>query len=174
MNKTLYEISDDILALERYLTDIEGDITDPDVCQKVDDWLLENQHQLDDKLDGYCSLIREIQCRAASRKEEAARLSALVKTDKAAIDGLKWRLKIFFQVHQHKIVQTKCFRINLATNGGVQPLILNVEPEKLPEKFRKSEVIHKADNDAIRIAIDKGEELDFAELGPRGQNIRIK
>jgi len=172
MNKTLYQISDDIRDLERVLTDMEGDITG--VEEIIDDWLLANQEQLSIKLDGYCALVRELEGRAAFRKEEATRLTALVKTDINAIDKLKWRLKIFFQMHQYDVVQTDRFRVKLATNGGVLPLIVKCEPEDLPTKYKTRQVTFKPDQFAIREDLDKGVPLKFAELGQRGQSIRIK
>ena len=63
-------------------------------------------------------------------------------------------------------------KAKIQKNGGMLPLILSEAPERLPEAFRR--VSYEADNEAIRKALDEGQELDFASYGERGESLRIK
>lgn len=71
--------------------------------------------------------------------------------------------------------KTDLFSFNIAKNGGKAPLVINEEYKdagKLPERFQKMEI--KADTDAIREALDAGEQLEFAAYGERGKSLRIR
>ena len=169
---TLLKISQDILDLEDHLFALEGDT---EAQTEITDAWLSALDARDDKLDNYAALIREIELRAAARKEEAERLAKLVKQDMNHAEHLKNRLKFFFQTHQHKTIDTERFRISLVQNGGKTPVVLHTaDPEALPEGFRLELVQYKPNMEAIREALDRGEDLEFAEYGERGSNLRIR
>jgi hypothetical protein len=174
LNKTLYEIGEDIVALSNALDELGGDISDPEVAEAIDEWLLENRTNLAAKLDGYASLIRELEARADARKVEAKRLAELARYDENKANRLKERLRLFFEEQGMKKVETARFSLTLANNGGKIPVIVDDEiaPEYLPEGYRR--VKYEPDNDAIRAALERGESLPFAHLGDRGSSIRIR
>jgi hypothetical protein len=59
--------------------------------------------------------------------------------------------------------------------GGKQPLDIDIEePEKIPEEYRKEVVKYSADNDKIREALDKGEELSWARYAERTEYLSIR
>jgi hypothetical protein len=62
-------------------------------------------------------------------------------------------------------------KASIVKNGGKPPLIISVEPKDLPEDFRKVE--YKANNEAIRTALEKGDAVPGAELGERGEHLTI-
>lgn len=172
----LYEISKELLEFEQLMTDLEGEIPSEEIERQITEWFENISDQRDEKIDNYAALIRTMDARAKMRKEEAKRLTLLAQTDENAVSRLKERLKYFFQTHELGTLQTRRFKVSLANNGGVRPLILSVEayevPECLPDEFKKSTVT--ANTTAIREALEAGAELDFAQLGERGQSIRIK
>ena len=47
-------------------------------------------------------------------------------------------------------------------------------PEDMPEEYRIQNVTYKADDAAIRAALDAGQELPFAKLGERGTHLRVR
>jgi len=112
--------------------------------------------------------------RAEVRKAEAKRLMELASTEEKRAKLLKDRLKLFFETHNVKTVETARYRLSLAKNGGKAPLILKdgVLPTELPEHFQRVSIEPNAA--AIREALERGEQLDFAQLGARGTSIRIK
>ena len=172
MSATLYEISDDLSALEALLIEVGGELPDEVAEAAIDGWLEETGKATKDKVDAYCGLIREIEARAAARKAEAKRLAERASIDAGAVDRLKARLLWFFEVHNLKTLETARFRVTAAQNGGVAPLHITAPLEEIPDEF--IEFVRKPMNPMIREMLEAGETLPFAELGPRTKSIRIK
>ena len=82
MNRTIYDISADLAALETILHENGGDITDPQAADALAEWERELETDLAGKVDRYCALIAEMEVRAAARRAEAERLVDLAKADK--------------------------------------------------------------------------------------------
>ena len=61
MKQTLYNIADDLRALEAILVEAGGDISSPDALAAVEAWEAELETNLGSKIDNYCSLISEIE-----------------------------------------------------------------------------------------------------------------
>lgn len=174
--KTLFTITDDLLALHELLSEVGGDVTDEQAEEAVAAWFEELGEDRDKKLDGYVTLIAEFEARAEMRQKEAKRLQARASVDANNGQRLKDRLKSFFQIMGLKTVETDYHRITLANNGGKLPLILEgayeTAPELLPDEFQRKLIT--PDKDAIRARLEAGEELEFASFGERGCGIRIK
>ena len=86
---------------------------------------------------------------------------------------LKDRLKVFFEAHDIKKVDTQRYRLSLCANSS-RPLVLDPawSATDLPEKYQKVSV--EANTTAIREDLKAGFELDFARFGETGKHIRIK
>jgi hypothetical protein len=119
---TLFDISDDMLALERLLTEQGGDLTDDEIEAAIDDWFDENQNAREEKIDAYAALIREFEARAEARSDEADRLQGRADQDEKSAESMKKRLKHFYEVHDMKSLETPRFRVTLAGHGGKQPV----------------------------------------------------
>ena len=172
MSATLYEISQDLAALESLLTEMGGELPDEVAEAAIDSWLEETGTATKDKVDAYCGLIRELEARRDARKAEAQRLEHRANVDWNAILRLKARLLAFFETHQIKTLETPRFRVTAAQNGGLAPLIITAPLEEIPDEF--IEFVRKPMNPMIRELLEGGEKLPFAELGPRGRSIRIR
>lgn len=171
---TLYEIREDLAALDDLLAEVGGDVSEADVEAAVDAWLAESGEAMRSKIDSYAALIRTVEARGAARKAEADRLRALATTDENTVKRLKGRLLWFFQDREIPTLDTDRFRISVSQNGGATPVVLRVAPEDLPEDWRTSVVTYRAETDRIRAALERGEALPFAALGERGSHIRIR
>lgn len=171
---TLYAIGADMEALADLLHEVGGDVSEDDAEAAIDRWLEENAHALGDKLDGYGTIIRQFEERAAFRKAEADRLRALAQTDENNVKRLKDRLRWFFETHGIQKQETARFKFSLAANGGKAPLELLVPPEEIPSAWRTEVVTYRPETDAIREALEKGTELRFARLGERGRHVRLR
>jgi hypothetical protein len=171
INRTLYDISQDLVALYERLEELGGDVTSPEVEQEIDTWFEDLGQERDQKLDNYAALIRELESRAEARKAEARRLADRARRDAEHADYLKNRLVLFFQQHGLKTVETPRYRLTVQRSGGRTPVVLKSDPEVLPEEFQRWKV--SADLDAIREALESGATLDFAELGERSHYVRI-
>ena len=172
MNRTLFEISQDLLDLYDRLEALGGDVSSPEVEQEIDAWFERLGYERDVKLDNYAALISELEARAEARKEEALRLRARARRDAEHAAYLKQRLVEFFQQHGLKTVETPRYRLTMQRSGGKPPVILKTDdPEQLPASFQRVKV--SADLAAIREALEQGADLDFAELGERSYYVRI-
>lgn len=168
--KTLFELSQDMIDLEIALDEAE----DEQSRNILLDAHLHTEQDVKVKLDGYASLIKELQARAEARKAEAVRIQVLSKTDANKASDLLDRLKAFFEERDLPKIETAHYSLNLVLNGGKVPLILSVPVEELPEQFRRTVQVIEPDNDAIRQAIEAGEEVPGAYLAERGKRINIR
>ena len=110
---------------------------------------------------------------AATRKAEAERLAKLAESDIKAVEFLKGRLKTHLEATEQQKLRTKRFNISVCANGGKAPLRFdNTSPEQMPERFKR--VIVEPDKEAIRTALEAGEELSFAYLAEREKHLKIK
>ena len=174
MNQTLYNIADDLRALEALLIEARGDISSPEALAAVEAWEAELETNLGSKIDNYCSLISEIEARAAARNAEATRLLNLAHVDENAVWSLRERLKFVFESRSLPTMQTDRFRVSIAKNGGKAPLDIRVGPDELPEWAIKRKTIVETDKDAIRARLESGEALSFANIMERGTRLVIK
>ena len=171
--RTLIEISDELRAMEQQLEDLGGDITTPEVEKAIDAWLESLGRERDEKLDNYAAWIRDIELRSEARASEAKRLTERARIDANRAGHLKERLKHFFQLHGYTKIETRRFRLVLANNGGKQPVrVLAEDTGAIPDEF--CHFRRDPDLDLIREALEAGEPLEFAEMGERGQSLRIK
>lgn len=170
---TIYEISEDMAALDALLAETGGEIT-PEAEAAFAAFEAELAANLHSKTDAYCALIAEIDARAAARKAEAKRLADRAKTDERAADALRERLRFVWETRRLGKVETDRFTVSLAKNGGKAPLDIRCGVEDLPAWAVKRETVVTVDKDAIRARLDAGEPLDFASLMERGTRINIK
>lgn len=169
MKRTLFEISEDMAALEAVLEECGGDISSPNAEAALNAWEAELASDLERKVDGYCAVIAEIEARIAAREEEAARLRNLAKIDANVVEAMRDRLLMVWEARDLGTVQTPRFRVSRARLGGAAPLVIDGE---VPERFTRTTV--EPDRTKIREAILSGEELPFARLAERGARIVIK
>jgi hypothetical protein len=169
--RSLFSVSNDLERLNELL-DEAGDDTQQQ--ELINNWLEHLGEERDRKLDNYAALITEMLTRAEVRKAEAKRMMELAQSDGNRAKLLKDRLKWFFEVHSLKTVETARYKLSLAKVGGKVPLILDdsVPVTQMPERFQKISI--DPDTTAIRLALEAGELLGFAQLGERSSSIRIK
>ena len=138
----------------------------------LDKLLQELEGKIEDKVESYCRIIRELELTAKARSEEAARIKELADRDTNAAKQMKSRLQYFFSLQNLKKLETKSFRLSVCANGGHQPIEVTIPPEELPKEFQK--VTITANNESIREALNMGTSLSGCRLLPRGEHIRIK
>ncbi len=170
MSRTLFDISQDLHGLADHLDNLEGD--DQAQTEAVIQWFEELGEERNQKLDNYAALIADLEARAQVRRDEAKRLVDRARIDENKAVLLKERLRLFFESHDLKTVETSRYRLTLAQNGGKLPLLVDVSVDALPEEYIR---LTKAPAlDAIRADLAAGKELPFARFGERGSSIRIK
>ena len=171
---TLYQLNHDINDLENQLEELDLNSASQDEHNAfIEKWLC-LEGELHSKLDNYGIYIRELEARAEIRKAEAKRLEERATVDINKAKALKESLLYVFTARDIKKLETKRFSFYRAKNGGKAPLILNEETpiSKIPEEFQT--VIVQISKETVRKDLESGQTLPFAELGERGENIRIK
>lgn len=178
-NRTIFEISNDLLALEMLLAEAEGDVTDESSEAAIDSWLAELGEARDQKLDSYARLIRAIEGDAEIVKAEADRLKARQKALESRAARLKDRLEAFLRVQGIERIETPNFTFAMQKAGGKPKVILNAyyvdNPAELPEGLRR--VKFEADLNAIREALEADEDSaikEIAQLDEPIKRLRIK
>jgi len=173
---TLFQIVDEILALHDLLTECGGELPNDEAEAAIDQWLSETNIALDKKVNSICWLIREFEGRSSIREEAAKALMASAGADINEAKRLKSRLKLFLEMCGLSKLQTEHFKLTVAQNGGALPLIVpkewEQEPAEAPEAFQRRVI--ELDHRAIREAIRNEEETYGAELGERGNHLRIR
>lgn len=168
---TLYELTGEMLELYNMADDPEAD---EEVLRCIADTMEGVGYEFDLKLEGYAAVIRNLEADVKAIKEEEQRLAGRRRTIERNID----RLKASIMEAMKAVGKTKAggsiFTVSIAKNGGKAPLIVKegFSAEDIPDKYRKVTV--DFDKDAIRSALEGGEALYFAEIGERGESVRIK
>ena len=171
--RRLYDITEDLRALEDLLVETGGDISDPEVASAVDAWFSELQTDLEGKVDGYAALIRMMETRAEVRKTEAKRMADLQRADENAAHRLKSRLQEHLDVLGIARVDTPHFTVSVQNAGGKVKLDVHDE-EAVPQEFQRERTIIELDKEAIREALEAGREVPGAVLMERGRVLRIR
>jgi hypothetical protein len=127
-----------------------------------------------EKIDNTAALVRDRSRWLDGIDAEIARLQELRRTEKSRIDWLKSNLMLAMSVRECDKLITKRGKLSICKNGGKAPIAIdpNIDPATLPVKFQR--VTIEADPNAIREAIEAGEDLEFATLKERGHHLRIK
>ena len=173
---TLFEISDELAAIEELLTANDGEITDDDAGRTLEAWFDEIGDARDAKIDDYCRLITMIRERAEARHREMMRIGALADTDENTVQRLKAGLQRFMAEQGITKLETGLHKLTIANNGGKAPLVVPEEwhedPASAPERYHRKVI--KLDVDAIRADLLGGEEVPGCAIGERGTHLRIK
>jgi hypothetical protein len=171
---TLYEINHDINDLENQLEELDLNNASQDEHNAfIERWLC-LEGQLHNKLDNYGIYIRELEARAEMRKAEAKRLQERATVDENKAKALKESLLYVFTARDLKKIETKRFSFSRTKNGGKAPVVLDeqIPISEIPPEYQT--VIVQISKETVRKALESGQELPFARLGERGENIRIK
>jgi len=173
---TLFQIGDDVKALHNLLIECGGEITDDEAEAAIEEWFAETNAAAETKVNSICWLIREFEGRAEVREQAAKTLMASAGADANQAKRLKNRVKLFMEQCGFDKLQTEHFKLTIAANGGVVPLVIpkewEIEPASAPEAFHKVEI--RLNQNAIREAIRNDEETHGACLGDRGTHLRIR
>jgi hypothetical protein len=152
MNRTLFDISDDLIALEQILDEVGGDVSDAEAEHAVDKWLEGLGEERDRKLESYAWLIKRLEGDADILKAEMDRLRLRKQTAENKARRLKERLEMFMKITGDERIQTERFTFSLQKPGGKPKVELGFyfqdHPEELPEGLRR--VKFEPDLEAIR------------------------
>lgn len=195
MSKTLWEIGDDLRALDDLLYEVGGDVSEAEAEAAIDEWLTETRRAEADKVDAYAALIKTFEARAKAKKAEARHLQDRARIEENAAKNMKERMKLYLEAKGERKVDGNLHGFTVAGTGGRAPVdIDDVDARELPTPYRRARMVllHptdetldaledqcqrldvEPDKDAIREALEAGEDLPFARLGERGTHLRVR
>lgn len=172
---SLYQITQDLVALEQLIEQVGGDITEGTQGEALEKWMKEYEWQQRDKVDGYCSLITNMESDVDAIGAEVKRLNDRARVIVNRIERLKAMAKLCMETLGVRRLEGQKFSMAIQKNGGKDPLELIVEnADYYPDRFVK--VRREVDKDALRIALEKAdaEAARLARLGERGETVRIR
>lgn len=178
MSRTLFEITNDLQALDDLLTEVGGEVTEADAEEAIDRWLSELANERENKLNAYAYLIKSLDAQSSALKDEVDRMRARKTATENKISKLKERLQYHLETQGIDKVQTDLFTFAVQKSGGKPKMILNEyferHPEELPEGFRR--VKFEPNLDAIREAIvaDPETHSDLGYIAEQGKHLRIR
>jgi hypothetical protein len=172
---TLFEIGEDLLALDELIDSLGGDVSDPAVDAAITSWQESLANDQGRKLDGYCNLIKKLDAMAAIASAEAAEYSKRAASCTNRVKWLKSRMMNHMLRTGTTTLETATGRkIAIQGNGGKPPvdIVEDVDLTTIDQRFvrTKSEI----DKEAIREAIANGESVPFARIGQLGTQLRIR
>ena len=163
---TLYDITGRLLGLLEIADDED---IEPEVFK---DTLESIEGEYDDKIEGYCKAIKNLEADMKAFDEEAKRMKAKKDKLEKNIDRMKKTVFESLKLMDKRSAGGKILKASIRINGGKLPVVLDCEPDAVPFEFQK--VKTEPNNEAIRDALDAGVKLNFAHYGERGESLTIK
>ena len=161
----LYELTTDLQALLDFGYTEEDEETFLDTLEGI-------MGGIEDKADGYCAVLSQLDSNVNMIKAEEKRLAARRTVIENNISRMKDALQHTLEVMEaggieKPTIKTDLHTIRLAGNGGVQPMI--IDEEKVPENYKI--VSYETDKQRIRKELEAGKKLPFAHLEPGGRHV---
>ena len=162
---TLYEITGKYgLLMER----LEEDGTDiEEVLQLFDDL----GESLKEKAEGYGKVRANYKAQITALRDEEKRLADKRRHLEKIVENLEKRLFDAMKLMNVPRIDTDLFSFRIQKNGGAAPVIIT-EPDKIPPEYLNVTV--KPDLKAIAAYLEETGDFSCAELGERGESLRIK
>lgn len=161
----LYDLTGELLQLQEMLEDPD---IDTDILY---DTLAGVEGEYDDKVEGWCMIIRNLTAQADALDIEVKRLN---EKKKAVSNRIEWMKRCVFE--SLKVTGRKkaggALTAQIKTNGGKLPVILDKEVEEFPPDLVKWEA--KPDMDEIRKYLDTGVVSPWCHYGERGEHLEVK
>lgn len=161
--ESLYKLTSDYEALMEY-----ADSTNPDDQQVFEETLDSVTATLDVKMDDYAVVMDHMEAQEDLLDKEIKRLTARKKAIENNRKRMMNRLYDSMVATNRKTVATDHRTFRIKKNGGKLPLIIDGD---VPDKYYK--MIYEVDKDKIRLALETGNNLEFAHFGERGEHVEI-
>lgn len=160
----LYEI---VAELQDFVTQNEG-LEDE---QAYRDTLEGLQGELDDKVSQWARCIKNLEGERDAIKAEGDRLTKRARSIDNEVKHMKDTLLMYLKAAGVTKAGDAVIKASIVKNGGQAPLEIDLIPVDLPEDFQKITI--DADKEAIRAALEGGQQLEWARIGERGEHVKI-
>lgn len=164
MEKSLYKIDQDLMAIIEAIAEQDGEIT-PEQEQA----LSIGQYELETKTIDYGMAILQLKAWAEMADKEVKRVTAIKNAYKKTAETLDKNITAAMEKYDMKEVKSPTMKISL--RKSVQTIIDDVD--ELPREFKTVKIETTPDKTAIKKAIQSGEVVKGAHLEERN-NLQIK
>ena len=173
---SLYALTEELVALDKLLAELGGDVSEGTQGQTLEKWAEEFDWKMKEKVDAYGGLYQSLKADVDAITDEIKRLNdrAMVLENRGA--RLKALAKYSMDRLQVRKLEGVRFTIAIQKNGGKDPVEVLVQPEDLPDPYRREKIVISPDADAIRAGLEKKDPLleGKARMGERGESVRIR
>lgn len=176
-NLSLMELSEREAAWLDAMTceGIEGEpISEEEQARIIDEYIAADA-DFKNKVDRYCDLISAFGARAAYQEQMAEHYKELSRRNQSVADKMEARIKVVMELRGETKIETDNHRLSLVKNGGKAPLIVPAEwviqPASAPEQFHFKVI--RLDMNAIRNALESGDQIEGCAIADRGTHLRI-
>lgn len=164
---TIYEIADSFKDFLDALEDMEMDE------DAIRDTLESLEGAFEYKADNYAKVISALTDNVDAIDKEMKRLQSHKTTLLNNIRRMKDVLMMVMKELGKTKFKTDLYSFNIARNGGIPPVNLLVDPKDLPEEFQIVDI--RADKKKLAEYLNSNQQgCNFAELGDRGESLRIR
>ena len=164
MEKSLYKIDKELMALLEAIAEQEGEIT-----PEQDEQLAINRYELETKAVDYSMAILQLNAWVEMADKEAKRVTAIKNAYKKTSETLKQR--ITDAMERYDIKEVKDATIKVSLRKSVQTIIDDLD--QVPKQYKTVKVETTPDKEAIKKAIQEGEIIEGAHLEEKN-NLQIK
>lgn len=187
---TLYELTDELLALDALLEETEGELT-----EELEQWMDEYGAKTREKVDRVCAYHADLLARAAAKKAEAKTLAEKARIEENKAERVKRLLDVAMTRLGTRQLDGNLYTVRRQKVGGKRKLtVLAADVSAFPKRF----VIQPpppppvVDTEALRAFLEECAATDaladtepveyepmtdgvvLARLEPRGESVRIK
>ncbi len=161
----LWELSAEVLSLESSIADIAEDDSLSDSEKEIllgellEKWLGTGK-EFDSKACNVAAYIKHLEALTEARKNEYRRLRELAESSEKQAEKLRSYLALNMQKLDKKKING--LSANLSLRKKPARVVLSVEPEQLPEQFKKVEVTAKLS--AIKDYLKSNPNCEFAQM----------
>jgi hypothetical protein len=172
VKQSIFDIMHNFDAFFELMDELEGDVSDPRICEIVDGFAADLESDLRQKADSYAYIISEMNAQEAAIGVEITRLNKLKKTAEAK--GKRLKDLLFFVMTRTATAKlvTDLHHFTICKNGGVQPMEIVIPADQLPQAYQIQVV--EADKKLIREALQQGAIIEGCKLQEVGSHLRIK
>jgi len=162
---TIYELDDVLTGILAVLDEVGADTATVEAA--IQEYF--SVGDMAEKVDSYCSLIRELEARAEARKSEAARLSEKAKTASNGADRLRFVLHQLMAARNMKKIETPRFTVS---RTAPRPLVVITDETAIPDTFWR--IQRSVDKVALMSALKSGQNVQGATLGEGQEGLAIR
>lgn len=174
MSRALFQIDQDLIALDLLVEERGGELSDPEAERAWDQWANELFAERAEKLDRIAEYLAQQAMEASAAREQAERYLMAAKVRERRIEDRKRRVLEGMQARGLARLESATGRVfAVQRNGGKRPIEMDpVDVASLPADLLKTVTV--PDTEAVRAHLEAGATLHFARLLPSGFHLRVR